>query len=519
MNTSGEHDFSIVALDKFVQATRDSGYKDTSSAVAELVDNSLQAGATSISISVAVNGEEGKHPIVLTVIDNGSGMDSRTLRTALRFGGSTRFNNREGLGRYGMGLPNSSFSQAQRVTIHTWASKRGQVLTSYLDLEEIASGELTQIPKPNRVKRPAFVNGHDSGTAVTWTRCDRLDNRRVATIARKLLVALGRRFRHFLWDGVSITVNGDAVQPIDPLFLHQDALYNGATQFAEELVYEIAASPEHSSKTGLVRVRFSELPVAEWSKFSNKEKRARGISKGAGVSIIRNGREVDYGWFFLGGKRRENYDDWWRCEISFDPVLDEAFGITHTKQQIRPQPHLLEALSVDMEATARALNGRARQAHLDAKIAELFTESENRASEIDSMLSPLPSESRLRDKKILDNLGRKLPPAARASGKCDDSTEYRILPMVMSESRFFNYARDDGRLILVLNPEHPFYRIVYKPLLESDNPKDKTVRSQIDLLLFAAARTEALLENNETLKLAEQLRTGWSDTLATFLNG
>jgi hypothetical protein len=33
----------LVALDKFILATRDSGYKGTGSAIAELVDNSLQA--------------------------------------------------------------------------------------------------------------------------------------------------------------------------------------------------------------------------------------------------------------------------------------------------------------------------------------------------------------------------------------------------------------------------------------------------------------------------------------------
>ena len=93
------------------------------------------------------------------------------------------------------------------------------MLTSYLDLEEIAAGDLTEVPKPTWVKRPEFVNGCDSGTAVTWSRCDRLDNKRISTITRKLLGALGRQFRHFLWSGVSIKVNGDAVQPIDPLFL------------------------------------------------------------------------------------------------------------------------------------------------------------------------------------------------------------------------------------------------------------------------------------------------------------
>ena len=82
------------------------------------------------------------------------------------------------------------------------------------------------------------------------------------------------------------------------------------------LVYEVAAHPADPSVTGIVRVRFSELPVAQWSRLSNEEKRARGITKCAGVSVVRAGREVDYGWFFLGEKRRENYDDWWRCEIS-----------------------------------------------------------------------------------------------------------------------------------------------------------------------------------------------------------
>ena len=512
-------DFSIVAVDKFIQATRDSGYKGTANAICELVDNSLQAGATSIKVSISIDEKEESYPIILRVIDNGSGMDSRTLRTALRFGGSSRFNDRDGLGRYGMGLPNSSLSQAKRVTVHTWSSKRGQVLSSYLDIEEIASRNLIEVPEPQRVKRPDFVNGYNSGTVVTWSQCDRLDNRRISTIMAKLLVALGQKFRYFLWDGVSITINGDAIQPIDPLYLHPKALHNGAAQFAEELVYELSANAQDSSETGLVRVRFSELPVAEWSKLSNKEKRIRGIAKGAGVSIVRGSREVDYGWFFLGGKRRENYDDWWRCEVRFDPILDEAFGITHTKQQIRPRTHLLETLSADIEATARALNSRARKAHLNAKRAERFTVSEDRASEKDGLLAPLPERPRPRDKSILSALGKNLTPKTASDSNPSKSTQYRIIAAELSDTAFFNYARDKGQLVLVLNPDHPFYKFVYQPLLESDIRSDEVLRSYIDLLLLAAARTEALLESKDRLKAAKDLRTGWSDTLATFLNG
>ena len=437
MSRSGKNDFSIVVLDKFIQATRDSGYKGTDSAVAELVDNSIQANATEISVSLKLNEEEPEYPIAITVTDNGSGMNSNTLRTALQFGGSTRFNNRDGLGRYGMGLPNSSLSQAQRVTVYTWSSMKGQVLTSYLDLDEIASGSLTEVPKPNRVRRPTYVNGFASDTAITWTRCDRLDNRRISTLVRKLLHSLGRRFRHFLWSDVSITVNGKVVEPIDPLYLHPAAMFSGAKQFSDELVYEVAADPNDLEITGLVRVRFSELPVAQWSKLSNVEKRARGVAKGAGVSIVRCGREVDYGWFFLGGKRRENYDDWWRCEIQFDPVLDEAFGITHTKQQIRPRPHLVEALSSDIESIARALNSRVRKEHLHSKITQRFSASEERASEKDEMLTPLPPKSRPRDKQVLGSIGKKRNSIPQKRENAGGLTEYRIVPTALGETAFF----------------------------------------------------------------------------------
>ena len=116
-------DCSIIALDKFIQATRDSGYKGTASAISELVDNSIQAGATRIAISVAAMASDDEETAIeVSVLDNGCGMDPATLRQALRFGGSTRFGDRRGLGRYGMGLPNASLSQARRVTVYTWQS-------------------------------------------------------------------------------------------------------------------------------------------------------------------------------------------------------------------------------------------------------------------------------------------------------------------------------------------------------------------------------------------------------------
>ncbi len=527
---------SVIALEKFIQATRDSGYKGAASAISELVDNSIQAGATEISISVSADSGDEYKEITVSVLDNGSGMDPFTLRQALRFGGSTRFDDRRGLGRYGMGLPNASLSHARRVTVYTWQTsgengRNGRsrvhgkrilpyrVYMSYLDIDEIVRGDLAEVPRPTIVENPPAQCGTKSGTLVLWTHCDRLDNRRVSTIVRKLLPELGRRFRHFLWKGLRITINNDSVTPVDPLYLHSNSVVAGARLFGEELRYEVCADASNSKATGVVRVRFSELPVHEWHKLSNEEKRRIGVSNGAGVSIVRAGREVDYGWFFMGNKRRENYDDWWRCEIQFEPILDEAFGITHTKQQIRPQPHLLEALATDLEAVARALNNRARKAHFAIKAGERFSEAERVASDAEKLLRPLRRCASVKNKSLFNQVQQMHPTLRHLQPEASEGLQYRIVEGALQNTCFFNYVFDGRRVVLLLNPDHPFYREVYKPLADGDSTRDQLLRAKVELLLLAVVRSEIDCSSRVNSEALARHRLEWSNTLATFLNG
>jgi len=514
----------IIALDRFIQATRDSGYKGTASAISELVDNSIQAEARHIEILIAAaEGGAGDGAIEVSVRDDGVGMDPFTLRQALRFGGSTRFGDRTGLGRYGMGLPNASLSQARHVAVYTWRRDPATphptvdapaVFTSYLDVDEIAQKRMEEVPRPELAKSIPRACGGPSGTLVVWSRCDRLDNRRISTIARKLETELARRFRHYLWVGLRITINGELVRAFDPLYLHPEAAITGAQQFGDELRYEVCVDPTNPTVTGLIRVRFSELPVHEWQSLSNDAKRQRGISKGSGVSIVRAGREVDYGWFFMGAKHRENYDDWWRCEVHFDPVLDEAFGITHTKQQVRPSAHLLEILAPDIETTARALSVRARRAHQAIKQNERVTGAASVASRQDQLLKPLPKKIEPEAKALLVRLEQDHPGLRKS--KMGQASKYMIVESAIQETPFFAYARDQNRLVLVLNPEHPFYRDIYKPLVESELPRDQQLRTHLELLLLAAARSEAASAGK--LLPVSKYRHDWSNTIATFFN-
>ena len=503
-SNSSTLDWSIVAPNRFIRATRDSGYRSTASAVSELVDNAIQAGARNIEIHVEKNAEN--KSLEVTVADNGCGMDPFTLRQALRFGGSSRFNDRSGLGRFGMGLPNSSLSQARHVTVTSWRhlpgnnkSKRNVLgsdsyLQTYLDVDEIADGRMVEVPVPHKVVRPKHARKSASGTVVRWTQCDRLDYRRAITVCKHIKRDLSQRFRFFIQSGTTIRVNRSAILAFDPTFLSSNH-ENCAVQYGNDIQYTVASDPDDpKAPSGVVRVRFSELPVTAWAGLSNSEKRTRRIVQNAGASIVRANREVDYGWTFFGSKRKENYDDWWRCEIHFDPILDEAFGLTHTKQQVKPKRYLLDAVSPDLEAIARTLNTRAREAH--AALAVTVTKKRSEA--------------------IVDSISINLKPLGEA-GQSRQSADvgYRIELSNLEPGRFFGFQQRRGEFVLTLDPDHAFYREFYG---RYDNTRDReSPETVVELLLFSAARAEAMLGGDDRRVLAK-FRREWGKTFEALLS-
>ena len=87
----------IVPTHLVVKAMRDNGYKNAAYAIAELMDNSIQAGATQVELLCAektevVTQRQRMRINQLAVLDNGCGMDVDVLRIALQFGNGTRLN-------------------------------------------------------------------------------------------------------------------------------------------------------------------------------------------------------------------------------------------------------------------------------------------------------------------------------------------------------------------------------------------------------------------------------------------
>jgi Histidine kinase-, DNA gyrase B-, and HSP90-like ATPase len=506
--------YPIVAVKSFIEATRDTGYKSTGSAIAELVDNAFEANASRVDIEIEDNSSEEKTAnFTIRVTDNGRGMVPSVLALALQFGGSTRFRSRTGTGRYGMGLPNGGLSQARRVDVFSWTNP-SQVWSTYLDVDEIASGQLRAVPKPHPTT-PSTRPRTRSGTTVALTKCDRLDFDTLPRLESTLSAELGRVFRKFLTGGSQIRVNGNVVAALDPLFLGTGMNPNGATLYGPPLEYNIRvpnALNWHSS-TSKVTVRFSELPIEDWHGLSNAQKNALGIAKKAGVSILRAGREIDYGWYFMGTKRRENYDDWWRCEVAFDPELDELFGVIHSKQKINPTEIMASILTPEMERIARELNGRVRRKYAAIHAKGNHATVIRRLQAKDHLLEPPSARVRRQDtaKTPKFNLLRK-----RNDGI--QGLRFSVSHAAEEHDCFYSAILRDGRLSLTINERHPFYSGAYIPLSNSTGNKDSDPIQPLLLLLVSCARAECTLNRSRHREIIRRFREIWSDTVAAYLS-
>ena len=367
--------YPIVSPDLTVKALRDSGYKSTAHAIAELIDNSIEAEADLIELFVVEArtrvSERARHRVeTIAVLDNGSGMDKETLRHSLRFGAGTR-QERKGIGRFGVGLPNSSMSQCERVDVWSWQNGPDNAQHTYLDLDEIRKGH-QEVPEPQHEPLPAqwqnLAEGLGrSGTLVQWTRLDRVQWRGAEATLRNAGELVGRIYRRFIADGrVRIRLvpvrDGEELPgaqdaaPNDPLYLMAPS--STPTPFDTKPMFR----PYGGGNVGEIGIeKFmvqdihgNEHPVYVRSSIARDAARRpdidgepwpEGISptinpgitpwgkhafRNQGISLVRADRELDLdtGWV----NSYDTRERWWGIEIDFPPALDEVFGVTNNKQ-------------------------------------------------------------------------------------------------------------------------------------------------------------------------------------------
>ncbi|TCL68445.1 ATP-binding protein [Rhizobium sp. BK251] len=350
----------------FIRGIRHIGYRSNLHAFAELIDNSIQAYAQRIDLIFGYDETSSlKKPNRIAIVDDGHGMPPEMLRLAMMWGGTHRENDRDGLGRYGYGLPCAAVSIGRRFSVIS-KIEGGVPFQVTLDLDALDMGHYRNseghlaMPAPQAADIPDFVEAHlasaypegwQSGTVVVIEKLDRLEWATTAGIRTNLIRHLGVIY-HKMADLAALHVGDTRIEPVDPLFLSHNAILHDLDEdraVALEPIDVRILNPA-TGQDAIVTLRYSWLPPTFGA--IDKSRDAVGLNANArfpilkefhGVIFSRNGRLIDVHsripWTIF-----VNNDRYIRVEIEFSAKLDELFGVTTSKQQVTVSPSVWDAL-------------------------------------------------------------------------------------------------------------------------------------------------------------------------------
>lgn len=366
-NSTINQEIAIFQADQIYRALKSSGYKSTAHALAELMDNSIQAGGTEVHVYMFSDDVKLAHGyservVKIAVLDNGDGMDAAVLKKSIGFGNGTRLGAKSGLGKFGMGLSAASIAFNDETAVYSWQNGVESALATYLSAERIKRGEF-YLPEPLPVEIDSDVlkwadsNIYSHGSLVVWSKLD-INPKRFSALSRDLEALIGRIYRKFLYEGsVGIYIHdvcrGDErnvinVLPNDPLYLMAPSCtpppYENESMFVllkdnGEWVDRIETVNSNGEViTGDVRVKISHVRPGlrtAYKRASNVDAGNAPFGKHAksnvGYSICREGRELNLDPAFA--KPFEVTERWWGVEVDFDASLDEIFEVTSNKQE------------------------------------------------------------------------------------------------------------------------------------------------------------------------------------------
>lgn len=564
LSKQGERGYALIVASTFVQGMRDSGYKSTATAIDEFIDNSYQAGANRIDV---VSSSDTKSVTGIAVIDDGHGMEPGMIRAAVLWGGTHRFNDRSGFGRYGFGLPSAAVSITKEYEVYS-KIEGGDWHKIRISLEDIAKGGLTNksglilAPEPVRADLPPFISkaltgrSLKSGTVIHLIAPDRLTSgfRKGATFESRMLEHIGLIYRGIL-RLCEMRVNGTKVQSIDPLFLDPNARHydigNGVK--AEALPPQEFKFINRDGVEGTVQVRFSYMhplfqkapvptegegngasSVGEHGNRSAVDKGRFSVMKenNGYLIVTRAGRQIDVVTRTHFSKASDNvtivnFDRNWAIELDFDPVLDEEFGITVNKQQVTLTEPIWQKLADEkVPIIVKGLRARFKKDRNDLGEAEADGEqprpSEQVMQEALKFARPGPKPSDKKQEQARKNLEEEAKRQAAEMREPEEQVVERLLTKYIDQQFAIEFESLEGapfyraeqygpQARVWINRRHRFYTDLY--VSAETNVR---IRTALELLLFVLATCE--LESEGDRELFYQVeRTEWSRRLETTL--
>jgi hypothetical protein len=286
---------------------------------------------------------------------------------------------------------------------------------------------------------------------------------------------IGQVFRKFLKADRKITVNGKAVEPIDPLMLSDP---NTSLLLETEIEVEDGGS---------VVVRAVELP--DLGQAGNTE---RGIiAQNSGFYVLRNNREIMEAQGFDFYKKHPDFSHF-RAEILFDGSLDAVFHTDVKKMSINPSQSFLDKLR---QATQGLITqaGRQGRARAHAKRGQIdHSPAEGNITRRATLIPKPPALMEKRSSKANRDTASEGSGAKKRAPHITDLKTISGLKVVFEEASYgeghFYQVGQSGRTITITyNREHPFWRELVEHATE---PK---VVATLDYLVFAMANAELLV--------------------------
>ncbi|MEQ9552612.1 MAG: ATP-binding protein [Coleofasciculus sp. G3-WIS-01] len=568
----------LIEIDKTLESLRDSGF-DLATASGEVVDNSYEADATVVRIrtiekTTSIPGKKrskAKRSKVVESIafaDNGHGIPYKILPSTLKLGFSTRYNQRNGLGRFGVGMKLAAISQARRIDIYTKPLGSKEYYHAYLDLDEVSQGIQTLIkievvegypPEysnlmqyPQGSKHPKEGKPFESGTLVVWSKVDRLIDggnygSAIQERMQELTKFLARAYRHFIDEGFYIELNGKYITLHDPLFLLKNPRVidnfgkNLHSKLVDEGDIEIDDKKVHIKVT-LYPEEFRRIqgqggkdihPVTK-----EEDSRLRGLyipdNKGR-ISIVRNGREIYYDIVpKLLPYGVNDIDRFIGIEISFPATLDEYLQVRHVKRGAEPVSKLREELKEFLIRPIKAARKEIRSFWQDAETAKRnrskkHEQAENAVQRAEKTLpvgrGGMSLDAQAQEKAMTDLLlDLEIDPEKNPESAEEVRQRVQNLPITIVDSSWpgkelFDITHLNGKAIIRINHRHPFIQEVYDSLKDLASRDSSTINVEeaielarkaeigLDILFMAYAKAENM--NSDPDGVYGDLRTYW----------
>ncbi len=329
-----------------IQSLRDIGYS-CETALADIIDNSITAGARQIDILTDAAGDEP----AIAILDDGRGMARDELIEAMRPGSRNPLVERDAsdLGRFGLGLKSASFSQCKRLTVLT--RKNGQTIGATWDLDRVADTNRWEVTlHDDETRIPWGDRLGDHGTLVVWQSLDRLsggitaDGRRRAQLINHAIAGAERHirlvFHRFMSEDrppLELRLNGRTLDALDPFGSkhpsHQCERPDVLRLPGGDVVFQSFTLPHHKS-----------LSRADWDDLGGPE----GHLRSQGFYVYR-GRRLIIAGSWLGLARQTELTKLCRIRVDIPNTMDADWKIDVKKASAQLPPAVRERMRLLVE--------------------------------------------------------------------------------------------------------------------------------------------------------------------------